>query len=346
MMTTMRDVAQKAGVSSTTVSLVLNGRQPAGGPISVETQERVLAAARELGYRRNSLVQAVVSGHNRTLGFLAQHISYEFISRLLAGALDEARAAGYGVQVLQLHSNSLDRQAIESCLEMRLAGIITVDLNQDALDYLHMAMRPHGVPIAFLDTSFQEEWGIHITSDDEQGCNLAIEHLVHLGHRRIGFISGEVGRGMTISRDRAFRNAMQAHGLPVPEGYLSHGKWDPTVAEHCAIEMLIRPDRPTAIFCASDEMAIGVQRAARQLGMQMPGDLSVVGFSNLRMALMADPPLTTIRQPADEMGRVAIQLLLDKLKSSREGGEIDDKATDVVLPTELVLRDSTAVAPF
>ncbi|BCM88240.1 HTH-type transcriptional repressor PurR [Abditibacteriota bacterium] len=345
-MTTMRDVAQKAGVSSTTVSLVLNGRQPMGGPISVETQERVWAVARELGYRRNGLVQAVVSGHNRTLGFLAQHLHYEFISRVMVGAIEEARAAGYSVLVIPLHSNRLDREAIETCLEMRLAGLITLDMTQDALAYLHSEMRPHGVPIAFLDTSFRQDWGIHITSDDERGCHLAIDHLVQLGHKRIAFIGGEVGRGMAISRDQAFRDAMAFHGLEVPAHYFRHAQWKPSRAQQCALEMLQLPERPTAIFCASDGMVIGVQRAARQLSLQMPRDLSVVGFANLWIADMADPALTTINQPKDEMGRTAVRLLLDKLKASREGGEIDDRATDVLLPTELVVRDSTAVAPF
>src|SRR4051812_23811338 len=115
-MKTMRDVAQRAGVSSTTVSLVLNGRQPGGGSIPAETQQRVLEAARELGYRRNALAQAVISGHNRALGFLAGGIEYEFIARVLGGALEEAGSADYAVQLLRLQSNSLDRQAIERCL--------------------------------------------------------------------------------------------------------------------------------------------------------------------------------------------------------------------------------------
>ncbi len=346
MMTTMRDVAQKAGVSSTTVSLVLNGRQPTGGPISVETQERVWAVARELGYRRNSLVQAVVSGQNRTLGFLSRQITHEFAARILSGAIEEARAAGYGVQVLLLPDNSVSKQAIESCLELRLGGLITLDMDQDALDYLHSEMRPHGIPIAFLDTSFRQDWGVHITSDDEKGCYLAIEHLVQLGHKRIAFIGGDVGRGMAISRDQAYCDAMRKHGLDVPDSYLCHGRWHADIAWQCAVDMLGLPERPSAIFCASDEMALGVQKAARQLGLQMPRDLSVIGFSNVWVTELGDPSLTTINQPKEEMGQVAVRHLIAQLKAAKEGGDIDDRATDVLLPTTLIVRDSTASAPF
>ena len=289
-MTTMRDVAQVAGVSSTTVSFVLSGRQPVGGPISQETTARVLAAARKLGYRRNALVQAVVSGHNRTIGFLSRQISHEFAARILTGVIEEARRAGYGVHVMLLPDNSVSKQAIENCLEMRLAAIITLDMDRDALDYLHREMRPHGIPIAFLDTSFQQSWGIHITSDDEQGCHLAIEHLVELGHKRIAFIGGEIGRGMAISRDQFYRGAMNKHGLEVRHELLQHGHWSPARAEQCAIEMLGFPHPPTAILCASDEMALGVQKGARKLGLQLPDDLSIVGFSNVASPNWGNPP--------------------------------------------------------
>jgi LacI family transcriptional regulator len=341
-MKTMRDVAERAGVSATTVSLVLNGRQPSGGPISAETQQRVQDAARELGYRRNALVQAVVSGRNRALGFLAVGIGHEFTARMLASAIDEAASAGYSMQVLRLRDTTLDRQVIERCFEMRLAGLITVDMNADALEYLRAEMQPHSVPIAFLDTSYHREWGIHIVTDDEMGCRLAIEHLRKLGHSRIGYIGGSVGRGMFDVRERAFRQCMEKAGLSVPEEFISldHGKRRDSALVVEA--MLSLPQRPTALLCASDEMAVGIQQVARRLGLRLPEQLSLVGFANLSVAAAVYPALTTVAQPMEEMGRHATRLLLREIQREDQTSSVWDHPTEDVLPTRLILRESTA----
>ena len=346
LMTTMREVAERAGVSATTVSFVLNGRQPANGPISADTKQRVLTAAKELGYRPNGLAKAIVQGHNQTIGFLARFIWHEFTARILTGAIEEARQAGYGVQVLLLKNDILDKESIESCLEMRLAGLITVDMDPNGLEYLYSEMRPYNIPIAFLDTSFRQDWGIHITTDDAQGCKQAVTHLVDLGHKRIAYIGGEVGRGMTVMRDQAFLKAMIAHNLKVPKNYIGHGNWSTFVAEDLAMKMLRLKNPPTAIICANDEMAYGVQKAARRLGVKMPQELSLIGFSDVAIANMADPPLTSVHQPKEEIGRAATQLLLESMKRAQDGEDVNAKPLDILLPTTLKIRASTAPPPL
>lgn len=336
-MKTMRDVAERANVSATTVSMVLNGRQPKNGAISEETRERVLLAAKELGYRRNALVQAVISGQNRALGFLASGVEQEFMARVITGVLDETEAAGYSLQILRLTDQSLSQSVIDKCLEMRLAGIVTVDLDLAALDYLMDEMRPLNVPVAFLDTSYSREWGIRVATDDAPGCRQLMEHLVGLGHQRIGFIGGDPGRGMALIRENAYRTAMAEFGLKIPEGYIGCGDWSSPGGERAAAEMLRLKNRPTAIFCANDHMALGAQRAARQLGLAMPRDLSIAGFADLSVASLGDPFLTTVSQPVEELGRTAARLVMAKLRQP----EIE-VVEEVLLPTRLVVRESTA----
>ena len=345
-MKTMRDVAELANVSATTVSYVLGGRQPANGGISEETKRKVLEAAKELGYRRNALVQAVVKGHNAILGFLARRPEAEFMARVLSGVLDVTEAAGYSVQILRLQDNDLDHQVIERCLEMRLAGIVTVDINQNALEYLIAEMKPQQVPVAFLDTSYTSNWGIHVATDDVQGCDLAIHHLVQLGHERIGFIGGRPGRGMAEARESAFCQAMRAHGLEIRREWMAPGNWSMVNAESAGETILGRVERPTAIFSASDAMALGVQRAARRLGISMPRDLSIVGFGDTAEAWHGDPRLTTVSQPVEEIGRAASRLLLEKLKGSPQNLAGMYQPAEQLLPTQLIVRDSTATPHF
>jgi DNA-binding LacI/PurR family transcriptional regulator len=340
-MKTMRDVAERAGVSATTVSLVLNGRQPSGGPISPETQQRVLGAAKELGYRRNALVQAVVSGHNRALGFLAVGIGHEFTARVLSAAIDEAESAGYSMQVLRLKDSSLDRDVIERCIEMRLAGLITVDINPDSLEYLRIEMQPHSVPIAFLDTSYHRRWGIHIVTDDETGCRLALEHLVALGHSRIGFLGGRPDRGMFQVREQGFRKCMGEMGLSIAPGHIVSsppGSWD---IPEAAVAMLSSPQRPTAVLCAADGMAVWLQRAARRQGLRLPQQLSIIGFADLSVASSVDPALTTVAQPIEEMGYHATRLLLGEVQREDRSSSVWDHPTEEILPVRLIVRDST-----
>jgi LacI family transcriptional regulator len=203
-------------------------------------------------------------------------------------------------------------------------------------------MKPLNVPVAFLDTSYSRDWGIHVTSDDATGCHLAIKHLVELGHRRIGFIGGRPGRGMAEVRENAYRASMKKFRLEVPDEVVIPGNWTPRGGERAAAEMLRLEHRPTALLCANDAMAMGAQRAGRRMGLQMPGDLSIIGFANLSIATLGDPELTTVAQPAEEMGQIAARLLLSKLKPELGGtGNVEDPV-EALLPTHLVVRESTA----
>jgi LacI family transcriptional regulator len=369
-MLTMTDVAREAGVSRSTVSFVLNKRYE-GVYISEETRQRVLSAASALGYRRNELARAVVTGKNRVLGFLACSPEAELVARMLAGALDEAEAQGYSIKVLRLQNNVVDHATIERCAELRLAVVIALYLNENRLEYLHQEMARYGIPVATLDDSLPHPWGVRVISDDKQGCRLAIQHLVELGHRRIALISGRADAGSAILREQGFREVMEEFGLPVPDGYIQHGNWACERTEVAARALLEHPaGRPTAVLCAGDLMAMVLMRVARRQGINVPEDLSVVGFDDIAAAEAADPPLTTVAQPFQEMGRLAVRRLIETVErwnsatergilsdvnkiTPQQSGKIEMDSTlaprkelvvEEVLPTRLIVRDSTAKA--
>lgn len=341
-MVTMDQIAQRAGVSQATVSYVLNQRHRATR-ISEGTRQRVLSTARELGYRRNALAHAMVTGKNPVIALLAWAPEGEVVARVLGGALDAAEEQQYTIKVLRLHNNQIDYRTIERCIELRIAGALVMFLGHDTLDHLRHELEHYAVPVAIVDSSFPQTGGIRVVSDDLLGCHQAVEHLVRLGHRRIAFLSGRPGSAATTMRELGFRAAMAAFALPIPPGYLVQGWWEPGTIRHVTEHLLKHPDgRPTAIVCASDETAMVVLRTARKQGLRVPHDLSVIGYADLTMAALADPPLTSVAQPFAEMGRAAVHHLLRA--ASKGDDAAADPAVNQALPTRLIVRESTAPA--
>jgi DNA-binding LacI/PurR family transcriptional regulator len=345
-MITISDIASRAGVSRTTVSYVLNGRE-SGVRISEETRQRVSAAAAELGYRRNALAHAVTTGRNPVLGFLACAPEGELVARLLAGALDEAEESGYFIKVLRLRHNTVNAEVIERCAELRLAGVIVLYLDTEQLKYLHGEMARYGIPVAVLDDSFPQERGVRVVSDDIDGCRQAIAHLVALGHTKIACISGPQASGCASLREEGYRLAMREHGLQAPESYLQRGDWDEDVTEAATRALLSSEHgRPSAIVCAGDEWAMVAARTLRRCGLRVPEDVSVIGFGDIRTARLWEPPLTTVAQPFQEMGRLAVKRLIAQAEAPDSSTISRSTPIEEALPTQLVVRQSTArVAP-
>jgi DNA-binding LacI/PurR family transcriptional regulator len=337
-MITITDIANRAGVSRATVSYVLNGREN-GVRISDGTRQRVLAAAAELGYRRNALAHAVTTGRNPVLGFLACAPEGELVARLLAGALDEAEEQENFIKVLRLRHNQVNDSVIERCLELRLAGVIVLYLVQEHLDHLQNAMERYNVPVVVLDDSFPQQRGARVVSDDAQGCRAAVQHLVELGHQRIAFISGAHNSGCAAQREQGFREAMHEAGLAVPPDYLKHGEWNLEVTEQVTLQLLQSPHgRPTAIICAGDEWAMVAMRVMQREGLHVPRDVSIIGFADLNTSRFWNPALTTVAQPFQEMGRLAVRRVLERAANPAAEYQED------LLPTQLVVRESAAPA--
>ena len=336
----MREIAREVGVSYSTVSFVLNDRSTAVR-ISEATRHRVLEAASKMGYQRNEMARAVVSGHSHFIGFVVVEPDYEPVAHMLAGALDEADERGYFVKVLRAHDFHIDQKLIDKCLSLRLEGVVALYLAPGHIDKLHEALQPHDVPVATLETTQPRDWGIRVFSDDAEGCHQVIAHLAELGHRKIAFIAGKADSEGGRTREFGFCEAMEKHRIEVPEGYIVRGNWSSSTTERATAELLEHPaGRPTAIFCANDQMAMVAIRALRARGVQVPRDVSVVGFTNLAMAKFCDPPLTSVAQPFHQMGRAVVARMLDAIEAKNP-----TVAAVEVVPTSLVVRQSTGPVP-
>ena len=353
-MVTMGDVAAKAGVSQATVSFVLGGTSDRL-KISPQTRERVLEVARELGYQRNQFARAMVTGKSRIIGVLTAPSSGENIINIMTGAMEATSQNDYLLKVLHLAYTGIDDATIARCLAWRLAGALIVGLSEESHGRLNDAFRENKIPVALLDNVPPLEWGVRVRSDDEQGIRQVVSHLTGLGHRRIAFMGGRPGL-LSEWRERSFRAAMTDAGLSAPEHWIRHSSWgDQTImeAETRALFEQSGHNLPTAVVCSADTVALVVLRIARSLGLRLPTDLSVTGYSNGSLSEFVDPPLTTVDQAFHDMGRIAaLQVVGFAESAAAESSDTEVLSSyesaahqDIKIPTRLIERGSTAPPP-
>ncbi|WP_375388200.1 LacI family DNA-binding transcriptional regulator [uncultured Amnibacterium sp.] len=323
----IHDVASRAGVSYQTVSRVLNGAPR----IRPDTIERVQRAIGELGYRPNRAARALVTRRTRTIGVLLTAKTLHGPYSSFLAIVDAAAERGYGVTTTPIASD--DAAAITDAVEQLLAhgidGIVAIAPQDRARDALHR-IDAH-VPVITLQGGPDEveDFGL----DQREAARIAVEHLVALGHRSILHIPGPRGWAESEERERGYRRAMADHGL-VAE-VTERGDWTVDGGYRVALATLPAGD-VSAVFAANDEMAIGAIAAARDLGLDVPGGLSVVGVDDVPVARFVAPALTTVRQDFPLIGRRALDVLI---------AEIEGDAVPAIherLPPELVVRRSTA----
>ncbi len=325
---TIKDVAAQAGVSVATVSKVLNQRYG----VSAETFARVTAVIKDLGYEASLVAQSLRNHRTNVIGILVADIE-PFSTELLKGAADAIRGTGFELVVYSAGGRTGDPHGWEQRYLTRLSGTL-VDgavLVTPAVDLEGLP----GTPVVAVDPHTGRAALPTVDSDNLHGGRLATEHLLELGHRRIGLLTGREDLKSAQQRETGYRGALASAGVAVDETLVRRGDYDADVAAASARYLLSRPDRPTAIFAANDITAIAAIDAARELGLRVPEDLSVVGFDNIPESALCTPPLSTVQQPIREMGHRAVELLV-RLINGTEPGE-----THITLGTELVVRQST-----
>ena len=312
------DVARRAGVSQSTVSLVFTGK--AAGRISARTEAAVRAVAEELGYRPNAAARALKTGAARTVALVVPDITNPFFGGLLRGAQTAARAAGYAVALIDTNN---DRDWGAASAEALRAGpadgllLFEVDPPRRAAG---------SEPIVVIESESRGHPSVRL--DAERGTEDAVRHLLELGHRRIGHIASVHDRPTFRLRRRAVDRLVEGEVARVRSNFTLES------ARAAALELLTADAGLTAVFCDDDVVAAGAYLAVRELGLRIPGDLSVVGFDGLDIGRVLDPPVTTVAADAAELGRVAFELLLAQLAGQRPRSR--------VLPVELEVRGSTA----
>jgi DNA-binding LacI/PurR family transcriptional regulator len=340
MATTIYDIADAAGVSSTAVSAVLGGRGKQAR-IGQATAERILALAHRLGYERNDLAHAVVSGRTRLIAIITRDPTHEYIGRLIHGALAAATQRNYllHLQSAPDEANVDLARAFAQCRAYRPVGVFLNSLDWMVDGAGPDAAGPMGGRIPIINSHCQRGVpGIAIDSDDALGTAQAVAHLRGLGHRRIAFLGGPRGQRSSDERRAAFRAAMAAAGIPVPTAYDTGSGWAWEPAATATQRLLARASRPTAIVCANDCLAVVAMQIARDRGLEVPRDLSLVGFSDEIVGQFVRPRPTTVIQPFHEIGHAAVSAIIDVAEGRLRIGDLAERR----LPTTLAIRGTSA----
>lgn len=313
----MYDVAKAAGVSQTTVSFVIN--DVADANISQETRERVWAAVKELGWRPNAMARSLSMRRSQTIGLISDEVATSpHAGQIIQGAQDAAWARTKMLLVVNTGSNpELERAAVEMLLERQVEGMI----------YATMYHRPVApapsyaqVPTVLLDCFSPDRTLASVVPDEEQGGYDATMYLIQRGHRRIGFVNDNGSIPATIGRMAGYQKALAEAGIPF-DPQLVHACPSVAAASYRAtLDLFQQTERPTALFCFNDSMAMGAYDAIKQLGLAIPQDVAVIGFDNLELiATQLNPPLTTLALPHYEMGQWAVEYVINNADRSVDG---------------------------
>ena len=326
---TIHDVAREAGVSTSTVSRMLDERLP---PSRSETAERVRTAAQKLGYRRDIYASALRRQHTGTVGVLVPRLSDTVMAILFEEiARACAQRSGFAIVATTQDDPAAERTAAQTLLGQRVDGLIltTARLDDDFTAQLRADEVPHVLALRTDGVSPSS------TGDDELGGYLATRHLLDLGHRTIGVVAGPNYASSAVGRVRGHRKAMDEAGIPVDDRLIRASTFGMESGEDVARILLGEPGRPTAVFAVNDNTAIGVLAAAQSLGLTVPDDLSVVGYNDIPLSARLPVPLTTVRVPLAQIADAAVELL------NRRADDTTSTIHRVAAPT-LIPRRSTA----
>jgi LacI family transcriptional regulator len=335
-MVTRNDVARLAGVSPALVSYVLNNGPR---PVSEKTRARVLKAIRELDYQPSAVARNLRLQRTSTLGLILPDIQNPYFSEVTRGV--EWIAFENNYTVILCHSGySLERelQYVNALRIQRVAGVIWIPATANLEPYNRLVK--FGVPTVLLDRGIPGQNVKSVGADNFRGGYLATQHLIQLGHRRIGAISRPVDLSHSQERIQGYLAALREAGLSIDERLISPGGYWLENGRKAFERLIALEDPPTALFTYNDIMAIGALRAAHQHGLKIPDDFSIVGFDNIPEADFTSPALTTISQPKFDMGRTGTELLLRSIS-----GESSSVESLPPLDVSLIVRESTGKAP-
>lgn len=334
---TIKDIAKALNLSTSTVSRALRDSYE----INPETKKTVIEYANKVNYRPNPIALSLKENRSRSIGVIVPEIANNFFAQVINGIEDVAYNLGYHVVIFQSHE-SREREIIDlnHLVSRKVDGILTSvsSLSHDTGHFEELVQR--GMPIVFVDRVPENEQLHKIEVDNYQGAYNATRHLLENGSKRVAQITSPSHLSITRERLDGYRDALRDGGLPYDERYIKyceHGGRDVEEIMAAAQELLDMPERPDAIFTASDRLTTGTMAVIRKNNLRIPDDVALVGFTNLSVADLLDPPLTTIVQPAVEMGQMAMQLLIELIENPKK--KIDYKICK--LATQLIVRKSS-----
>lgn len=339
---TLSDVAKTAGVTSMTVSRVVNQN----GYVSEETREKVLRVVKELNYRRNGLARGLKRQRTDTIGLVLGDIANPFSGELARAVRDVTAQRGYNLFIcISEHSAKEDVAAFDALTDHQVDGIIVATRSNRVGDQHLVEMIERGVSVVCIGRDFHHENADSVTADALHGGFQATQHLIDLGHKKIAFIGATMSSGKNLKRFQGYLKALKTNGLIIEERFITGNTEASEEAPGYSTErlgyeamkrLLVLPNRPTAVFARNDFTAIGAINAIKESGLSIPNDISIVGFDDIPTAIHTSPALTTVRQPTRRQGSLAAEFLLRRIEA-KESVEREEK----ILECELIVRDST-----
>jgi LacI family transcriptional regulator len=333
MRVTIHDVAAHAGVSAMTVSRVIN-ESPR---VSAATRRRVQDSIAALGYVPNRVARGLIQRKTGAFGVIVPDVANPFFTLVVRGVEQVAWRAGYHVMLCDTQGDlERERGYLEDMLAFQVEGVLIAPVSDRSRPHLRLLTR-NNVPFVLIDRSITGFEGDLVKGDSVTGARQLVEHLIELGHRRIGMITETSEVSTARDRLQGYRDALVHAGIePDPELVAESSTIDPDVAREATRKLLALPDPPTAIFAVNNIAVVGVAEAAREEALEVPRDLAVVCFDDIEHVSRLYPFLTVMAQPAETYGTIATQLLLDRL-----GGRVGQRRRVVVLPADFIVRESS-----
>ncbi|WP_336787251.1 LacI family DNA-binding transcriptional regulator [Paenibacillus sp. MMO-177] len=332
MKATIYDVAKEAGVSIATVSNAINGK----GNVSKKRREQIFKIMEQMNYQPNVNASALMGKKTYTLGLLIPDISNPFFSEIARAIEDQAHQLGYSVIMCSTDNKDERVERYIALLEQKNVDGILIGTGVDNLEIL-INLQARKIPIVMISREAASLEVDTVVADDYVGGLMAAQHLAEMGHTRIAILSEQLKVSSARERIRGFKQGLQDRQIPFDDRNLVICDYMVEEGRRGAGELLDREDRPTALFCCNDVLAIGAMQEARSLGIKVPEELSIVGFDDTILAAVVDPPLTTVAQPIASMAKQAFQLMISNLD------EADPVKKRIVLRPEINIRQSTAI---
>lgn len=334
MAATIKDIARRLNLSVSTVSYALNDGPK---PVSAEVKAEVLRVASELGYRPNRVARSLVTRRSRAIGVVLPQIERDsllssYIQISLNTIVNQAEDDHYDVMLLTAAERNRSEGLSDVLQDSRVDGLILIAPPEEEETF--RLLRQYSMPFAVV-AGGDGQPGPFFRADDAAGVRQAMEHLWELGHRKIAHFAGRATVFDARARLAAYRTFLQERSVVLPEAYVQNGGYLRDEAKRLLPELMALPDPPTALFCANDEMALGALLSARRMGVRVPNDLSVVGFDDTPPAENFDPPMTSVRQPIEEMTQAAFVEVLGQIEGAPVG-------RGRVFATELMARGSSS----
>ncbi|MBS4204014.1 LacI family DNA-binding transcriptional regulator [Lederbergia citrea] len=335
-MTTIKDIARIAGVSITTVSRALNDYSD----VSENTRQRIKAIAKDLNYSPNAHARSLVTNKSKTIGLLVSDINKgmvkdNFLVEILSGIDHFVAQTDYDLVLFSTNSTKQrEKTYSQLCRERRVDGVILQGIKTED-PYLREVIESD-IPCVLIDIPIESSTVGYVTTDNVMGSKKAVEYLIQLGHEKIAMMNGHNFAFVSQSRLKGYFEALKEAHLSVNWDWIVNGAFDEGIAENVATNLLTKHPEITAIYCASDLMALGTMKAAKKLGINIPEELSIIGFDDILLASYVSPPLTTVAQNKSEMGYQAAKLLVEMLEDK-------DVSHAISLDTKLIVRESSGV---